>query len=112
LDWITDAMQKTHAKWKTPLLCASLFTGAGLVLAALARVIAPEAVTPTVAIGLGVIGVLLILAAPPPDQVVQAKLPAREPAAAPSSEAPASSPAGEPTPVVAIRQPPAPAAPR
>ncbi len=51
--------------WKTIVLCASLFGGAALGLAAVARWIEATAMPATAAIGLCLIGVVLILAAPP-----------------------------------------------
>jgi hypothetical protein len=55
--------------WKTVALCASLFGGAALGLALVARWIEPTALPATAAIGLCLIGVVLILAAPPPEMV-------------------------------------------
>ena len=55
--------------WKTIVLCASLFLGAALGLAAAARWIVPTALPATAAIGLCLIGVVLILAAPAPEMV-------------------------------------------
>ena len=60
-------MQKKPSLWKTIVLCASLFTGVALGLAAAARWMEPGVVPATVAIGLCLIGVVLILAAPPPE---------------------------------------------
>jgi hypothetical protein len=50
--------------WKTIVLCASLFTGVVLGLASAARVLQPEALPAAAAIGLCLIGMVLILAAP------------------------------------------------
>jgi hypothetical protein len=50
--------------WKTIVLCGSLFGGAALGLAAVARWIEPAAMPAISAIGLSLIGVALILAAP------------------------------------------------
>jgi len=55
--------------WKTILLCASLFLGAAVALAAMARWMEPAALPATVAIGLCLVGVVLILAAPAPDRL-------------------------------------------
>jgi hypothetical protein len=55
--------------WKTIVLCGSLFTGAALGLAAAARWIEPGALPATVAIGLCLVGVVLILAAPGPEMM-------------------------------------------
>lgn len=60
-------MQKKPSKWKTIVLCASLFTGVAVVLAAAARWMEPGVLPATVAIGLCLIGVVLILAAPAPE---------------------------------------------
>jgi hypothetical protein len=60
-------MQKKPAMWKTIVLCASLFSGVAIGLAAAARWMEPGALPATVAIGLCLIGVVLILAAPPPE---------------------------------------------
>ena len=51
--------------WKTITLCASLFGAAALALATLARRIDPAALPALAGIGLCLIGVVLILAAPP-----------------------------------------------
>jgi len=50
--------------WKSIVLCASLFGGAALGLALGARFVEPAALPAAAAIGLCVIGVVLILAAP------------------------------------------------
>ncbi len=50
--------------WKTIVLCASLFAGAALGLTAVARWIEPSVLPTVVAIGLCLVGVVLILAAP------------------------------------------------
>lgn len=50
--------------WKSILLCVSLFGGAALGLALGARFVEPAALPAAAAIGLCVIGVVLILAAP------------------------------------------------
>lgn len=50
--------------WKTIVLCASLFSGAALGLTAVARWIEPSVLPAVVAIGLCLVGVVLILAAP------------------------------------------------
>jgi hypothetical protein len=50
--------------WKTTVFCGSLFGGAALGLAAVARWIEPAAMPAISAIGLSLIGVALILAAP------------------------------------------------
>lgn len=50
--------------WKSIVLCASLFGGAALGLALGARFVEPAALPAAGAIGLCVIGVVLILAAP------------------------------------------------
>ena len=55
--------------WKTIVFCASLFGGAALGLALVAKWIEPTALPATVAIGLCLIGVVLILAAPPPEML-------------------------------------------
>ncbi len=54
--------------WKTIVLCGSLFGGAALGLAAIARWVEPTAIPATAAIGLCLIGVVLILAAPGPTE--------------------------------------------
>jgi hypothetical protein len=59
-------MQKKPSMWKTIVLCASLFTGVAVGLAAVARWMEPGALLATVALGLCLIGVVLILAAPAP----------------------------------------------
>lgn len=50
--------------WKSIVLCVSLFGGAALGLAVGARFVEPAALPAAAAIGLCVIGVILILAAP------------------------------------------------
>lgn len=53
--------------WKSIVLCVSLFGGAALGLAVGARFVEPAALPAAAAIGLCVIGVVLILAAPTAD---------------------------------------------
>jgi hypothetical protein len=50
--------------WKSIVLCASLFAGAAMTLAVGARFLEAAALPAAAAIGLGLIGVVLILAAP------------------------------------------------
>jgi hypothetical protein len=50
--------------WKTIVLCASLFGGGAAGLAAAARWMEPAALPMTAALGLCLIGIVLILAAP------------------------------------------------
>ena len=54
--------------WKSIVLCVSLFGGAALGLALGARFVEPAALPAAAAIGLCVIGVVLILAAPTAEQ--------------------------------------------
>jgi hypothetical protein len=54
--------------WKSIVLCMSLFGGAALGLALGARFVEPTALPAAAAIGLCVIGVVLILAAPTAEQ--------------------------------------------
>ena len=54
--------------WKSIVLCMSLFGGAALGLALGARFVEPAALPAAAAIGLCVIGVVLILAAPTAEQ--------------------------------------------
>lgn len=54
--------------WKSIVLCVSLFGGAALGLALGARFVEPAALPAAAAIGLCVIGVVLILAAPTVEQ--------------------------------------------
>jgi hypothetical protein len=70
--------------WKTITLCASLFGAAAFGLATLARWIDPAALPAMAGIVLCLFGVVLILAAPPRDEVASATAPLR-PALAPSS---------------------------
>ena len=58
--------------WKTIALCASLFGSAALGVMAMARWIEPGALPAAVAIGLCVIGVVLILVAPSSETAVAA----------------------------------------
>jgi hypothetical protein len=58
--------------WKSIVLCVSLFGGAAMGLALGARFVEPAALPAAAAIGLCVIGVVLILAAPTSDQVEDA----------------------------------------
>ena len=55
--------------WKSIVLCVSLFGGAALGLALGARFVEPAALPAAAAIGLCVIGVVLILAAPTSDSI-------------------------------------------
>jgi hypothetical protein len=50
--------------WKSIVLCASLFAGAAMALALGARFVEPGAMPAAAAIGLCLVGVVLILAAP------------------------------------------------
>jgi hypothetical protein len=54
--------------WKTILLCASLFGAAALGLMTGSRWVEPAALPAAAAIGLCLIGIVLILAAPTPDE--------------------------------------------
>jgi len=72
--------------WKTIVLCGSLFGGAAFGLATVARWIEPSAMPAISAIGLCLIGVALILAAPAveapeglEDQSLSAKVPTPQP---------------------------------
>src|SRR6478735_2840601 len=58
--------------WKSIVLCVSLFGGAAMGLALGARFVEPAALPAAAAIGLCVIGVVLILAAPTVEQEVMA----------------------------------------
>lgn len=58
--------------WKSIVLCVSLFGGAALGLALGARFVEPAALPAAAALGLCVIGVVLILAAPTAEQAVEA----------------------------------------
>ncbi|HWE29475.1 MAG TPA: hypothetical protein VHB97_15805, partial [Polyangia bacterium] len=58
--------------WKSIVLCVSLFGGAALGLAVGARFVEPAALPAAAAIGLCVIGVVLILAAPTAEQAAEA----------------------------------------
>ena len=58
--------------WKSIVLCVSLFGGAALGLSLGARFVEPAALPAAAAIGLCVIGVVLILAAPTVEQEVMA----------------------------------------
>ena len=57
--------------WKSIVLCVSLFGGAALGLALGARFVEPAALPAAAAIGLCVIGVVLILAAPTAEQTIE-----------------------------------------
>lgn len=57
--------------WKSIVLCVSLFAGAALGLALGARFVEPAALPAAAAIGLCVIGVVLILAAPTADTTIE-----------------------------------------
>lgn len=59
--------------WKSIVLCISLFGGAALGLALGARFVEPAALPAAAAIGLCVIGVVLILAAPTSDAIETAR---------------------------------------
>jgi hypothetical protein len=57
--------------WKTIVLCASLFASAALGVLTAARWLEPAALPVAVAIGLCLIGMVLILAAPPRGREVE-----------------------------------------
>src|SRR4051812_44809850 len=57
--------------WKSIVLCVSLFGGAAMGLALGARFVEPAALPAAAAIGLCVIGVVLILAAPTGEQTIE-----------------------------------------
>jgi hypothetical protein len=59
--------------WKSIVLCVSLFGGAALGLALGARFVEPAALPAAAAIGLCVIGVVLILAAPTAEASIEAE---------------------------------------
>src|SRR5207302_326163 len=59
-----DGRRRKSSMWKSIVLCASLFGGAALGLALGTRFVEPAALPAAAAIGLCVIGVVLILAAP------------------------------------------------
>lgn len=88
--------------WKSIVLCVSLFGGAALGLGLGARYIEPAALPAAAAIGLCVIGIVLILAAPTGGAAAEPDQPAL-----PAAEA---APAAEPielSPSAAISPPPA-----
>jgi hypothetical protein len=58
--------RRLQKMWKTIVLCASLFAGAALGLGAAIRFMEPAALPAIAAIGLCLIGFVLILAAPAP----------------------------------------------
>lgn len=60
--------------WKSIVLCASLFGGAALGLALGARFVEPAALPAAAAIGLCVIGVVLILAAPTSETTLETEV--------------------------------------
>jgi hypothetical protein len=57
--------------WKSIVLCGSLFAGAAMGLAVGARFVEPSALPAAAAIGLCLIGVVLILAAPAGDELAE-----------------------------------------
>lgn len=63
--------------WKSIVLCISLFGGAALGLALGARYMEPSALPAAAAIGLCLVGVVLILAAPTNDVMVENQTTAR-----------------------------------
>jgi hypothetical protein len=67
--------------WKSIVLCVSLFGGAAMGLALGARFVEPAALPAAAAIGLCVIGVVLILAAPTDERIEAARAAEELPAA-------------------------------
>ena len=59
------------SNWKKVILCASLFTSVSIALARASRWMEPGVLPVLAAVGLGLIGVVLILLAPPPPEKLQ-----------------------------------------
>jgi hypothetical protein len=86
--------------WKSILLCVSLFGGAALGLGLGARFVEPAALPAAAAIGLCVIGVVLILAAPTGESTLATE---ETQVAVPTTTTTNAEPIEMPTPVATVR---------